>query len=134
MSKGHLDPVFVKGFSQDEIAECKQKWVQSEPITESKKTAGVTQWDMSEEVYELLVQKYKGVFGFIHTQEVYRDACCFAMDVCRKHRKGWDEYSLRKLVQPAYARFEHCKTQLVDKMVDKFSLDKEYNHANQENV
>ena len=24
MSKGHLDPVFVKGFSQDEIAECKK--------------------------------------------------------------------------------------------------------------
>ena len=80
----------------------------------------VTQWDMSCEVHELLVQKYKTVFGVIHTQDVYRSACSFAMDVCRKHRKGWDEYSLRKIVHPAYAEYEHCKQDMLSKMVNNF--------------
>lgn len=37
MSKGKLDPCYVKGFTQDEIDECKDRWVERTSETSGKK-------------------------------------------------------------------------------------------------
>lgn len=108
-----------------------------EATRKSKKQSGPTQYDMSDEVYELIVQKYgkdKTVFQrmieedkesfnpWTHMVEadLYEDCVRFAIQVCRKHRKGFDHYSLRKIVHPAYIRFSHCEKQFVASMVQNF--------------
>lgn len=118
MTKGKLEPVYVKGFTQTETDEYKDRWVDRTP--ETSKSNKVTNYTMSMEVYELVKSHFK--FGYSHTQEIYRECIIQSINVCRKYSKGFDEYSLRKIAHPAYTRFEHCHTQFVNKAVEKFFL------------
>lgn len=120
MSKGSLSPVFNKGFDADYIRSLTEQWEDKVVVRESKEA--VTQYVMSMEVYELVKDSLKDKFGVIPTQEVYRKCIIFAIQVCHKYRKGFDEFSLRKIAQPAYVKFEHCGEQFVNKCVDKFFL------------
>lgn len=93
-----------------------------------KKNTGPTQYDMSDEVYKLVLDKYKittllGI-DIVEQQkrdyEIYEDCVKAAIDICHKHRKGFDFFSINKIVIPAYTRFSKCKASLVDKLVSKF--------------
>lgn len=96
----------------------------------SRKPTTITQYDMSDEVYKLVLDKYK-----IHTPlgldiielqkrdiEIYEDCVKAAIDVCHKHRKGFDFFSINKIIIPAYTRFSNCRISFVDKIVSKFFL------------
>lgn len=120
MSKGKLDPRYIKGFTQEEIIGYKDKWTERVPETSLPKKSGPTQYDMAMEVYDIVTDKYTRCYGVIHTQEIYRDCFITAISVCRKYKKGFDEYSIRKIVHPAYTKFEHCEQQFVEKAVNKF--------------
>jgi len=121
MSKGTIEPSYVKGFTREEIIEHKDRWVERTPETSlPKKTSTVTQYDMAMEVYDKVKEHFSSHFGEIHTQEVYRQCLLCAIETCRKYRKGFDEYSIRKIVHPAYTRFEHCQQQFVAKSLEKF--------------
>lgn len=120
MSKGIFDPVYNKGFDLDRIAELKSSWVDKGKVKQTKDT--ITQYVMSMEVYELVKEWSKKPFGVIPTQEIYRQCIIFSIQVCHKYRKGFDEFSLRKIAQPAYVKFEHCGEQFVNKCVEKFFL------------
>lgn len=118
MTKGRLEPMFVKGFTQEEVSSYKDKWVERTPETSSeKKSGGPTQYDMAMEVYEI-VKTRKATD--LHTIEVYELCMNIALDVLHKHRKGFDENSIRKVVQPAYTKLEHCRQQFVQKLVHNF--------------
>jgi len=121
MSKGIIRPRYVKGFTDLEIEEYTRKWIDRAPeVKVDKKKDTVTQYDMAMEVYDIVKEQFKNVYGVIHTQEVYRSCLVNAIAVCRKHRKGFDEYSIRKIVHPAYTKFEHCQQQFVEKSLEKF--------------
>lgn len=120
MSKGILTPRYVKGFTDEEVLGYTQAWVEKPVLSVVDKKSTLTQYDMSMEVYELVKEWASQKFGLIHTHEIYKQCVVTAISVCHKHRKGFDEFSIRKIVQPAYTKFEHCQTQFVEKVVDKF--------------
>lgn len=120
MSKGRIEPSFVKGFTQQEVLEYKDRWVERTPETSLPEKSSVTQYTMAMEVYEIVKESFKTKYGEIHTQEVYKECLITAISICRKYKKGFDEYSIRKIVHPAYTKFEHCQNQFVSKCVDKF--------------
>lgn len=121
MSKGTLTPVYNKGFDAEYIRTLTDNW-EDKPKVDNKKEDVVTQYRMSMEVYELVKESYANHFGDIPTQDVYRKCITFSIKICQKYCKGFDEFSLRKIAQPAYVRFEHCGQQFVNKCVDKFFL------------
>lgn len=120
MSKGKLEPVFNKGFLPEEVSHLKEAWIDRSKEPQIKRSSGPTQYDMSCEVYEQLVNKYKRFGTPQATIEVYTDATRLAIEVCHKYRKGFDDNSIRKIVQPAYTKFENCKGHFIDRVVNKF--------------
>lgn len=131
MSKGVLEPCFVKGFTQEEISSYRDRWEDRSPETEPeqiKRKNGPTQYDMSMEVYQLIIDKYRvstplGIDVYELQQrdcDIYQDCIRFAIDICHKYRKGFDEYSIRKIITPAYTKFAHCRNQLVDKVFQNY--------------
>lgn len=119
MSKGKLDPVDVKGFTQEEIDTYKSSWEDRSTQHEAQndnKSKGPTQYDMAMEVFELV--RYK--ISDLHTFEIYRLCVRASIQVHHKYRKGFCEHSLKKVVQTAYTKIEDCKNNFVDKMVDNF--------------
>lgn len=93
-----------------------------------KRKSTLTQYDLSDEVYNLVLDKYKistplGIDIYDLQQrdiQIYEDCVRFAIDVCHKHRKGFDFFSINKIVIPAYTRFHKCKHSFVEKLVSKF--------------
>jgi len=133
MSKGRLEPCLVKGFTQDEVVAYKDRWVERTSETSHTTKAVVSQYDMSMEVFDLICKKYHiqrpfesndlaDDFTTHHqdAQDIYSDCIRYAMKVCRKHRKGFDENSIRKIVSPAFTRFTVGQECFVNKLVRGF--------------
>lgn len=118
MSKGKLDPCYVKGFTQDELIVYKDKWVERTPETSTPKDT-VTQYSMAMEVCELVNDKLKKRPD-LHTIEIYELCVRYSIETCHKHRKGFCEHSLKKIAQTAYTRVENCKQVFIQKCVDSF--------------
>lgn len=119
MTKGRLEPSYVKGFTQEEIVAYKDRWVERTAETsKSTKASGPTQYDMSMEVYDIMSTTRNT--ANLHTIEIYELCVKTALKVLHKHRKGFDENSIRKIVQPAYTRFENCKVDFVQSVVRRF--------------
>lgn len=119
MSKGNLEPSFIKGFTQEEIVSYRDSWVERTRETAPKKDTH-TQYSMAMEVYQIVKDKLSNSFGEHHTQEIYRLCFIEAINVHHKYGKGFDEFTIKRVVHPAYVKFEHCHTQFVNKAVDKF--------------
>lgn len=118
MSKGKHEPFVNKGFTQEVIDECKGKWEERSPETSTsvKKPSGPTQYEMAMEVVDLLGPRNDDR----HTIELYTEIVKLSIKVHHKYRKGFCEYSLRKVVHTAYTRYEVGKTQFVEKLVHNF--------------
>lgn len=119
MTKGRLEPSYVKGFTQEEVVVYKDRWIERTAETsKSTKSNGPTQYDMAMEVYDMISNKRD--INNLHTIDVYELCVKSALKVLHKHRKGFDENSIRKVVQPAYTMIEGCKEQFVNSIVRRF--------------
>ena len=52
--------------------------------------------------------------------EIYEECIKFAIQVCHKYRKGFDEFSIRKVIIPAYTKFSHCQSQFISKISQNY--------------
>lgn len=97
----------------------------------TRKPTGPSQYDMSCEVYQLITLKYGSqllptendesiVLSMKRDMEIYEDCVRTAIMVCHKYRKGFDKFSLQKIVHPAYVRFNNCKEQFVESIVSNY--------------
>lgn len=135
MSKGRLDPRYVKGFTQDEIEGYKGRWTERVPETSLPKKSGPTQYDMSMEVYDKIVSKLGSKTRLEHTDdgiqlapngmsktdsELYRMMANEAMNVLHKYRKGFDSHSIQKVIVPAWTKFNQCRSSFVDMLEIRF--------------
>lgn len=135
MSKGKLDPQYIKGFTQDEIIGYKDRWVERTPETSLPKKSTPTQYDMSMEVYDRIVSKLQTKMRLEHTDdgiqlapngmsksdsELYRMMAKEAINVLHKYRKGFDVHSIQKVIVPAWTKFNQCRSSFVDMLEMRF--------------
>lgn len=134
MSKGVLEPMFVKGFTREELVVCKDRWVERTPETSAPKKSTVTQYDMAMEVFEMIRAKcsHSDITEMLMNdcqlqppkdydeKSLYALCIKYAIRVCHKHRKGFDEFSIRKIISPAYTKFANGKVAFTEKMLSSF--------------
>lgn len=120
MTKGKLEPVYCKGFTQEELIAYRDKWVDRTPETVRavSKPTGPSQYDLAMEVYEIVKANKK--LEDLHTIEIYELCVKASIKVHHQYRKGFCDHSLKKVVQTAYTKIEGCKDSLIRKMVDNF--------------
>lgn len=131
MSKGCLQPSYVKGFTQVELDGYKDRWEERSPETSpASKKSGPSQYDMAMEVYSLICAKYSAYIVPTNEDEdialvkrdveIYEDCVRFAIKVCHKYRKGFDKHSIQKVIIPAFVKFNNCKEQFVSAIVSNY--------------
>lgn len=129
MSKGTLAPVFNKGFPDDEIREYTSKWVDGKKVNPSAKNKGPTMWDLAEQIHRYVNGEVFDVndLGTIELSEYidqetidYRKYVIGAIYVCRRNRKGFDEFMLRKLITTAMSYTRLGREKIVSNMLEKY--------------
>lgn len=114
MSKGKLEPSYVKGYTQQEIDEFRGRWeVRASPDKKDSKT-GPTQFQIAQEIRDLTPE-------IEDTLELYSQLVRNAITVHLKHKKAFSEFSLDKTVTTAFAMYHKGRCSIVQRMVGKFS-------------
>lgn len=135
MSKGKLKPMKFFGISPERIEELTLQGYDVKDVKKEQKDkkGQVTQFDMIEEVYNDVVTKlpYKEREGLekwivdkvdpeCDDAQLYQMIIKCAISIHRKHRKGFCDFSLKKVVQPVYCRFINGEKSFVNKMMDNY--------------
>lgn len=120
MSKGKLEPVRANKIGLERIAELKALWVQPDDtkrVQRVKENKVITAYDMAVEVYNKVSGiKVKDDGDYSEYSDDYKRYVREAMAVHHKYRKAFCEYSLRRVVQTAYAMSRGGSESIVDKM------------------
>lgn len=133
MSKGKLDPVLVKGFTQDQINYYRSQWIDlttdsGTPAESSKDT--ITIYRMARELAQYIDTKsqsdYDLVQGkFISAQESLpmREVVLQAIRIHNKYQKSYTDFCIQRLVQTAIGQCSRhdLREQLVDKCLKRLS-------------
>lgn len=133
MSKGKLDPVFVRGMDMQKVTELRAKWVepQSKTSPREEKPSEVTAYSMAEELakwidmdvrdvmYDPIGRKWMKVGEDISE----RDVVMQCIKIHNKYRKGYCDFSLVRVIQTAYGMCakERFRDLLVGKVLEKLS-------------
>lgn len=134
MSKGKLEPIFVKNYEESKITEYKLKWeVRESKIVKKKNENIISQYAMAMEIYDKLKEKYdrddvlKEMMengGYRANEylpaDVYRECVKIAIHLHNKYQKGYDEFSIRKVVIPAFNKFRKCQESFIEKVVQNY--------------
>jgi hypothetical protein len=134
MSKGKLKPMKFFGISTERIEELTlQGYDVKDNVKLSKPKGQVTQFDMIEEVYDDVIKKLpykeqnvleKWIADKVDPEcddaQLYQLIITSAISIHRKHRKGFCDFSLKKIVQPVYCRFNMGHKSFVNKMMDNY--------------
>lgn len=136
MSKGKLKALKVFGISPDRMEELTQLGYDvrdSTRVAPVKKKSQITQGDLIDEVFEavnkdLPRKEQSHIEDWIDDlvdpecddARLYYLVIKTAISIHRKHRKGFCDFSLKKIVQPVYCRFRVGEKSFVDKMMDNY--------------
>lgn len=71
---------------------------------------------MAMEVYDIVVENTENKNEY----DIYRMCIRTAIRVCHKHKKGFDDNSIRKIAQPAYVKITHMEDSFVEKCTQRF--------------
>lgn len=120
MTKGILDPVFVKGFEGSELCEYRSRWVPKERavVKDVIKKDTVTQFQMAMEVYDMINETAN--VSDMNEYDLYRLCVRTAIKICFKYKKGFDDNSIRKIVHPAYVKIYNMEDTYVEKVTKRF--------------
>lgn len=135
MSKGKLKPVFCVGLSDERIEELTQKGydVKDLQTTKPKKNV-VSNADLIDEVFELVLEELKVTEKLTLIQTEYSDVSEAGFDeiklyeiiiritiqVHHKHRKGFCEFSIKKIISPVYCKFKVGKKNFTNKISESY--------------
>lgn len=139
MSKGTLQPKYVKALTEEEIEQYRAAWINypsrsAATADNDDKKPTITMYHMAREVHDSFHYRkekklhqltLEGTFevdntGYIDPAEPYREYCKRAIQVHHKYEKGFCTYSLEKVVQTAFAMRADNRDSLVEKMCKKF--------------
>lgn len=133
MSKGKLEPVLVKGFTQEQLNYHRSQWVDlttdsGTPAESSKDT--VTIYRMARELAQYIdtrsQSEYDLVQGrFISANEAVtmREVVLHAIRIHNKYQKSYTDFCIQRLVQTAMGlcNVHALKEQLVEKCIKRLS-------------
>lgn len=91
-----------------------------------KKDKGPTMWDIAMETHQLFVLTHTGMPSAQFPSDVHREYARCAIQVCRKYRKGFCEYTLQKIVQTAMTEHEAYKELVVNALVRRLKPREEF--------
>lgn len=117
MSKGKLDPVYVKGYELSDLNTLRSTWVDYQEVKRDRhvKKDQITMYDMAKEVYDILKD-----INVDSSEEHYMRYLDIAIAVHHKHRKAFCEYSLRKVVHCAWCMSKEGKNAFMVRAVANF--------------
>lgn len=132
MSKGKLEPVFVKGFTQDQIDYYRSQWVElttdsGTPAESSKDT--ITIYRMARELAQYIDTQSQTDYDlsgkFISAQESLplREVVLQAIRIHNKYQKSYTDFCIQRMVQTAMGLCsrQDLRNQLVDKCLKRLS-------------
>jgi len=82
-----------------------------------KKQQGPTMWDMAMETHQLYQLTHVRMLAPDFPSDVHREYARCAIQVCRKYKKGFCDYTLQKIVQTAMAEHEPYRELVVNAVV-----------------
>lgn len=98
---------------------------ESKPPKE-KKQQGPTMWDMAQEIHQLFVLTHVRMPSNQFPSEIHREYAKLAIQVCRKYKKGFCDYTLTKLVQTAMGEHEPYREIVVNAVVRRLKPREEF--------
>lgn len=133
MSKGKLDPAFVKGFTDEEITTYRSQWVElttgSGTPAESAKEK-ITIFQMARELAQYIDAKSQVAFDTstftFNTEEergLMRNVVIQAIRIHNKYEKSYTEFCIQRCVQTALGLCskQHLKEELIAKCLKRLS-------------
>lgn len=133
MSKGKLEPSLIHNISVEEVTAFRAKWVEHRVVTssEKEKREDVTFYMMAEELAkwidsrnEVVYDKQLGLMVNLMDNLTKRELVLQCIKIHNKHRKGYCDFSLVRVIQTACGICASVKWRdsLVDKVLEKLSL------------
>jgi len=124
MSKGKLDPVLVKKFTEEEIEQYKMKWVEKGP-TGKKVSDKPTAYAIALEVHETIHQPRKKtlddyVTNMTNELHDYEEYCKQAIKLHHKYRVPFSFFSIDKVVHTAFTMRSEHRESFVRKLTERY--------------
>lgn len=116
MSKGVHEPKYCKGYTPEQISKFKSSWELKKPDQRVSQKATVSAWDMAMEVVEIAQSVSED-----NITELYQACVKAAIQVHRKHKKAYCQFSLERVVETAFSQFLAGEISLTQRMLQKFS-------------
>lgn len=110
MSKGHLQPSYVKNIDEAEIDGYRSQWIERRQPSPEMKAKSITSWDIAQELANIIDEKrelrvvYKDAYVTRHEwyeippEEIIKEC----IEVHKKYRKTFCDFSLIRVIQTAY--------------------------------
>jgi len=131
MTKGTLDPVFQKGFTQEELIEYRGKWVDSKSASKALKTSPkITQYRLAMEVYEECkdsvpsqegwVSEFKGSQTNHYIETNFKQYARIAIKLHYKYGIAFSPFSLEKVICTAMCQEDSHRETAVEMIMKKY--------------
>lgn len=86
-----------------------------------KKKQGPTMWEMAMETHQLYLLTHVRMLSADSPSDVHREYARCAIQVCRKHKKGFCDYTIQKIVQTAMTEDGSYRELVVNSVVRRMA-------------